>query len=74
MDRLKALLKEGKVDYSEKLFNTSSSIAGLAPNPFVSTIKDDLTFGGHHALETASTTYVYYTYWYTGTDFILFSK
>lgn len=36
MTPLKALLDEAGVEYSEKLFNTSAGIAGLGPNPFVS--------------------------------------
>ena len=36
MNRLKTLLDQNNVEYTEKLFNTSAGIEGLGPNPFVS--------------------------------------
>ena len=38
MTRLKLLLEDGGVEYTEKIFSTSAGIAGLGPNPFVSQI------------------------------------
>ena len=39
MNRLKALLDQNEVEYTEKRFNTSAGIKGLGPNPFVSSDK-----------------------------------
>ena len=60
MDVLKQRLSEDKVEYVEKVFATSESIAGLRSSPFVSQIFSYDT----HCLHTSSSVVLLESYFY----------
>ncbi len=39
MNRLKVLLDKDGVEFTERVFNTSTGTSGLGPNPFVSVMR-----------------------------------